>query len=216
MNEVKRPSKLGAAFTIAFWLAIAAGTVYTLFFASHSGRVNQGIVLRNYQMVGAFSLTDQQGNQVKRSDLEGKIWVASFFFTSCNTQCVVVSARMADLQNRFAKNPDVAFVSISVDPQTDTPQRLEKYAERYGAGPNWSFLTGDSRKVDELIKGSFLLPVARDDGERSQINQANLIHSDRIAVVDRLGVVRFYVDGMTPEAVDLVSKAVEMLLTEKR
>lgn len=215
MNGVKSLSRLGAGFTIAFWLIIAIATTYTLFFASRprseSGSTEE---LRTYRMVDAFALTDQHGQPLLRTDLDEKVWVASFIFTSCTAECLVLSHRMAELQNRFAQNPEVSFVSISVDPQTDTPERLAKYAHRYGAGPNWSFLTGNTREIDNLIKGSFLLPVARDDVERSKILVANLIHSERLAIVDRLGVVRFYADGMAPNAVETVSRVVERLLAE--
>lgn len=214
MSAFPTRAQVSAAFTIFFWLAVAGGAVYTLFFASRSTPVNQGIVLRNYRMIDDFSLLDQYGQTRRRQDFAGKVWVVDFIFTSCTAECLVLSERMAELQRRFAGNPEVAFVSLSVDPQTDTPQRLAQYATRYQAGPHWTFLTGDTRTVDQLIKGSFLLPVARDDRERSQIYLANLIHSQRFAVVDRLGVVRFYAEGMEPEALDSLTTAIERLLAE--
>jgi len=214
MSDANPPTGLGKLFTIGFWILIGIAAVATVFLTRGPANVEEEVELRNYRMIDSFALTDQHGETVRREDLEGKVWIANFVFTSCNAECIVLSHRMGQLQERFAENPDVAFVSISVDPQTDTPARLSKYAERYGAGPRWIFLTGDTREVDELIKGSFLLPIARNDAERSKIVLANLIHSERLAVVDRLGVVRYYTDGMKPDAVDKVSEAVERLLPE--
>lgn len=214
MSANKPGFNLSAAVTIAFWAILVAAGVYSIFFSSRRDPGDQEVVLRNYRMVEAFSLTDQHGKAVSRADLDGKVWVANFFFTSCSTQCLVLSERMYQLQTRFAGNPDVAFVSISVDPQTDTPERLATYAQRYKAGPRWSLLTGKPQEVDRLIKGSFLLPVARTDAERNQIYLANLVHSDRMAVVDRLGVVRYYADGMAPGVLTAIATAVEKVLAE--
>lgn len=213
MSAGKPGSNLSSAVTIAFWSILVLAGIYSIFFA-RSGNRDEKVVLKNYRMVEAFSLTDQHGKTVTRKDLDGKIWVVNFFFTTCSTQCLVLSERMSQLQDRFAANPEVALVSISVDPQTDTPERLATYAQRYKAGPRWSLLTGKPQEIDRLIKGSFLLPVARTDAERNQIYLANLVHSDRMAVVDRLGVVRFYGDGMAPGVLAAISKAVDLLLAE--
>jgi protein SCO1 len=214
MSAVKTRSKLSAAFTILFWLALAAAGGYSLFVASRPSNLDAGVELRNYRMVDDFALTNHHGQPFSRAELEGKVWVADFIFTSCVAECLILSLRMADLAKRYAGHPDVRFVSVSVDPQTDTPERLAKYAERYAAGSNWSFLTGDVRQVDQLVKGSFLLPIARNDAERTQIHVNNLVHSERIAVVDRLGVVRYYAEGLAPTAVDSLSQAIDRLLVE--
>lgn len=170
--------------------------------------------MRNYKQVDEFQLTSQTGQPFTREQLKGKVWIANFIFTSCAAECLVLSKRMGEVQNHFIGNTDVAFVSITVDPHTDKPERLADYAKKYGADERWTFLTGPVRDVDDLIKRSFLLPVARDEGERSEIVLSNFIHSDRIAVVDRTGMVRFYVDGMQPDAVKELSRVIRVLLAE--
>jgi protein SCO1/2 len=146
--------------------------------------------------------------------LLGKVWIADFVFTSCTAKCLVLSKRMSNLEKRFAGRSDVAFVSFSVDPGTDTPARLTKYAKLYDAGERWSFLTGDSVEMEGLIKEKFLLPVAASPEDEAALRQARLIHSDRLAIVDRKGVVRAYVNGMEPKAEEEAAQIVETLLAE--
>ena len=123
--------------------------------------------IRTYREVGAFTLTDQKGQPLASSSLLGKVWIANFVFTSCTAECLVLSKRMSNLEKRFAGRPDIGFVSFSVDPGTDTPARLDKYAKLYEAGERWSFLTGDSAAMEGLIKERFLLPVAQSPEEEA-------------------------------------------------
>ncbi len=181
---------------------------------SNTGAYTEQDAVRQYKMVEEFRLTNQHGQEFGSQELAGKVWIADFVFTSCAAECPILSTRMAELQKRFSGQPDVAFVSISVDPNTDTPERLADYAGRFNAGPGWNFLTGPPRQVNRLIKGSFLLPVAESDGERNDILMANLIHTEKIAVVDRMGVVRFYTEGLPANSVDEIEDAVRSLLQE--
>ena len=101
-------------------------------------------------------LLDQDGREVRffTDALRGKIVLVSFIYTSCTDICPILMANLSDAQNslgdRFGK--DVYFVSISVDPEDDTPEELKKYAERYGAKPGWIFLTGPKKDVDAAIR----------------------------------------------------------------
>ncbi len=169
----------------------------------------------SFREVGEFSLTDQRAREVDQSRLRGKVWIANFVFTSCSAECLVLSARFAELQRLFADYPDVAFVSFSVDPQTDTPERLAQFAGRWHADPErWVFLTGESGGLDRLIKERFLLPITRDPMEAGKLLSQDLIHSNRFAIVDRTGTVRAYVDGLAPESVSVISRILLDLLRE--
>ncbi|MEM0969786.1 MAG: SCO family protein, partial [Verrucomicrobiota bacterium] len=99
------------------------------------------IELRNYSMIEDFSLTDHRNEALTREDLDGKIWVTNFIFTSCARECPILNQKMARLQEEFLSQPKVEFVSISVDPETDKPERLAKYAKAFAAGERWHFLT---------------------------------------------------------------------------
>ena len=119
------------------------------------------------------------------------------------------------MERLFADEPGVAFVSFSVDPQTDTPERLGQFAQRWHADPErWYFLTGDTDKLDALIKNSFLLPITRDPMEAGKLLSQKLIHTNRFAIVDRSGIVAAYVDGLQPESVSVISRLVFEMLQE--
>jgi cytochrome oxidase Cu insertion factor (SCO1/SenC/PrrC family) len=120
-----------------------------------------------YGAVPDFVLTDQAGRAVRRADLEGKTWVASFIFTSCPDECPLMTTQMAQLQSDLAHVPDLRFVSISVDPEHDTPAVLSQYADRFNADPaRWLFLTGDKRAIYRLVRDGFRLGIV-DPGEPS-------------------------------------------------
>lgn len=101
-------------------------------------------------------LLDQDGREVRfyTDVLRGKIVLVSFIYTSCTDICPILMHSLSDVQNslgdRFGK--DVFFVSISVDPEDDTPEELKKYAGRYEAKPGWTFLTGPKKDVDAVIR----------------------------------------------------------------
>lgn len=173
------------------------------------------VLTGKFREVEPFALTDQQSRPLANDDLKGRVWIANFIFSSCNAECLILSSRFAELQRLFADEPDVAFVSFSVDPQTDTPERLGEFSRRWHADPErWYFLTGDSGKLDALIKNSFLLPVTRDPMEAGKLLSQKLIHTNRFAIVDRSGTVKAYVDGLQPESVSVISRLVLEMLQE--
>ena len=113
-----------------------------------------------YGSVPDFALIDQRGRPVRRGDVEGKVWIASFIFTNCPDECPLMTVEMARLQSDLAHLDDLRFVSISADPDRDTPAVLSQYAERFNADPNrWSFLTGDKRAIYRLANEGFRLGI---------------------------------------------------------
>ncbi|MGA9451714.1 MAG: SCO family protein [Verrucomicrobiia bacterium] len=141
-----------------------------------------------------FALTDRTERTVTRSDLDGKILVVDFLFTSCSLTCPAVNSQMAQIQQLTTNQPDVKLVSLTVDPRDDTPAVLEKYAERFGADTNrWLFLTGDRTELYNLIGASFL---ASDTNDAFSYMPGNFSHTERIAVVDSHGHLRGYFDGL--------------------
>src|SRR6185369_16501073 len=103
--------------------------------------------------VPAFSLTERGGAPLTQNDLRGKVWVADFIFTRCPDVCPLLTSRMRDLQKTLDEaRADVTLVSFTVDPGHDTPQVLQAYATAHGAGPGWSFATGDRNVVSGLLR----------------------------------------------------------------
>jgi cytochrome oxidase Cu insertion factor (SCO1/SenC/PrrC family) len=119
----------------------------------------------HFGTVPDFALTERRGQRVTRQDLQGLVWVAHFFYTSCPDTCPLQSAKMARLQRDLANEQEVRLVSISIDPEHDTPNVLMHYARRFGADPErWLFLTGNKATIYHLAQDGFHLSVV-DPGE---------------------------------------------------
>lgn len=116
--------------------------------------------LGNFGVVPEFTLVERSERDVTRNDLLGRVWVVNFFYASCLDTCPLESAEMATLQRDVADAPDVRLVSISVDPEHDTPELLRAYAQRFAADPErWLFLTGDKAAIVRLARDGFHLSV---------------------------------------------------------
>ena len=174
----------------------------------------RGEELGRFRTVADFELTERSGRTVRRADLRGKILVVNFFFSGCSAQCLALSSRMSEVEYLTARDVDVVLLSLSVDPRTDTPETLARYARTFTSNTNrWLFLTGEKQKIYPLIKESFLLPVAESEEARRALDGA-FIHSDKIALVDATGVVRAYYDGMDAEAPKKIALGIARLHRE--
>ena len=147
------------------------------------------------QELPSFSLTDRDGTVKTLEDLAGKPWVADFVFTRCPGVCPIMTERMKDL---IADMPEgiARYVSVSVDPTYDTPEILQAYAEKNGAGPDWRFLTGPEETVYELIRDGFLLAL---DPSPRQEGAEPIVHSNRFVLVDEKGRIRGYYNSFDEE-----------------
>jgi cytochrome oxidase Cu insertion factor (SCO1/SenC/PrrC family) len=169
----------------------------------------------DFGAVADFVLVDQDGRNVGRPDLLGKVWVAAFVFTRCAGPCSQITGNLAHLQHDLAGQPDVALVSVTVDPEHDTPAVLKTYATTFGAEPGrWHFLTGEPEAVYRLIRESFHLAVEPTHGTaRTPGNEVT--HSTRLALVDHSGHIRGYFDGTTPDDLRRLRTRVAALVREK-
>jgi len=153
-----------------------------------------------------FSLMDQSGQAFTRQQLDGKIVVVSFVFTSCAAVCPYVNAQMEKVQQLTAGRSDVRLISLTMDPVDDTPQVLAKYGQSYGQDPSrWSFLTGDETEMHRLVGVSFLPPDTT--GEFAYM-PGNFAHTQRIALMDAKGHLVEYFDGLNQEAGNAVAEAI--------
>ena len=163
-----------------------------------------------YGKVPQFELTNQEGKPFGFAQLKGKIWIADFIFTTCPGPCPMISSRMSELQKPL-ENTDVHLVSVSVDPEHDTPEILRGYAGKLQAQPNrWDFLTGSKRAIYDLSRNGFKLAIA--DGSTET---GTPVHSTRMILVDREGEIRGYYDALAPDAITKLIADTNHLLREQ-
>lgn len=181
---------------------LLAGVVGVYFFEKEMGRKKMPVL----GQVQNFTLTDADGKAFNLRQLEGKVWIADFFFTSCGDICPVMNKNMAALSRTFERLKDVRLVSITVNPETDTPERLREYAQKFVAGKdNWVFLTGPRETIRDIVVNSFKL---------GKIDEP-IYHSSSFALVDRHGLIRGYYNGTTDSEVNQLFIDASNLTKEK-
>lgn len=145
-----------------------------------------------------FHLTERSGTQVQLQSLAGRPWIAGFIFTRCGGICPALTARMAWLQKQLSpdQNRAIRLVSISVDPEYDSPAVLREYAKRFGADPqSWLFLTGPRPEVYRLVHDCFKLMMVELPAEQQAGSDEPIAHSDRLVLVDGTARIRGYYRG---------------------
>ena len=147
--------------------------------------------LRKYWQIPDFDLIDQQGEAFARSMLNGKVWVVDFFYSSCPGPCPMLSSRLSEIHRKYTGEERVGFLSVSSDPEKDTPDVLLAYSKKFGADKRWRFLTGQKSAVYRLAIEGFKLSLQEVVGAAEPIT-----HSTRLALVDTDGWVRGFYEGV--------------------
>lgn len=160
-----------------------------------------------YGQVPDFSFVNQDGLPFGLSDMKGKIAVVDFIYTSCNEECPLMSSKMTELYTLFAKDGNVIFVSISVDPDRDSLRVLQEYAVNHGVSDDrWVFLWHPIEEIASLSEKGFLLSA-------SDLPEG---HSNRFILVDQNGQIRGYYDGTSDESMKLLEQNIHQLLNKTR
>jgi len=143
-----------------------------------------------YGSVPPFTLKERNGQEVRLEDLRGKVWIASFVLIRCpDGKCPQVTRTVQRLQQELASRKDVRFVTFTVDPERDTPEELQTYAEAHQADPErWLFLTGSEETIEEFGKAFAFRSGKEKKGE--------LPHTQRLYVIDRQGNIRGAYQGI--------------------
>lgn len=147
--------------------------------------------------VPAFTLLDEEGERFTREDLlaADKTWVVGFVFTRCPSICPAISRAMLSFQEQIERSKledHVELITVTVDPEYDTPEILAAYAADIGADlENWRFLTGDEQAIEDFVVGGFKLAVG-DREETATPGVYDIAHSTKLALVDRFGNIRGY------------------------
>lgn len=159
-----------------------------------------------YNEIDSFELTERSGARVGKHDLLGRVWIADFVFTRCGGPCPIMTAHMKNLETALA-GQGVRLVTFTVDPDYDTPERLQVYANRFNAGSDsWLFLTGDKDTIYQLSRQHFLLGVTEIAEEDREAPEQAIMHSTRFALVDKLGRVRGYYESTEPGSLQRLAR----------
>jgi protein SCO1/2 len=154
--------------------------------------------------VPSFEMPDQRGQPVSDRSLRGRALVVDFFFASCTTSCPMLTARMASVEraietreHQLGRPLPAHLVSITLDPENDTPAVLRQYAARYGADADrWSFLSGRSADLDRVVVRGFKTTFLRAD---PSAGIATIMHGEWLVLVDAQGAIRGYYAASDPE-----------------
>lgn len=167
-----------------------------------------------YWEVPPFSFIDRHGKPFTEKNVEGKIVVADFFFTRCTTICPRMSINMQQLQLKLDDEAykDVVFLSHTVDPENDTPEVLDAYANDLEADPvRWKFLTGHAPDIYRMGNTGYLLSALEDSTSAEQF-----VHDGRFVLVDKQRHIRGFYDGTTATGMNALAADLKMLLKEER
>ena len=147
--------------------------------------------IARHHKIAPFAFTNQKGKTITQQDYKGKIYVADFFFTTCQTICPIMTNNMVWLQEQVKNMPDVMLLSHSVTPDIDTVPVLKAYAEEKGAiDGKWNLVTGDKKDVFYIARKSYLAVKTSNSTE-----MYDMVHTENFILVDKKGRIRGFYDG---------------------
>ena len=160
----------------------------------------------NYHKISDFSLTNQNGETVTQSKYDNKIYVADFFFTTCQSICPIMTKNMKDIQDKLIKDSEVLLLSHTVFPEIDSVEVLKKYAiENQVIDSKWDLVTGDKKEIYDLARKSYL--AAKDN----IFGEYEMIHTENFVLIDKKKQIRGFYDGTNKEEIDRLYKDIKIL-----
>jgi protein SCO1/2 len=163
--------------------------------------------------VADFELVDQTGTRRSARDVEGKVRIVSYFFTTCPTICVDMAAGLRKVQDAFAGDDRIRILSHTAMPEYDSVPILADYGDRNGCNPaQWWLLTGEPEELNRLARTSYFAVLEEGQGW----DEHSFIHTENLVLVDAQGRLRGYYDGTDPKAVDQLIKDIPLLLPDAR
>ncbi|REA60119.1 SCO family protein [Dyadobacter luteus] len=163
-----------------------------------------------YPKIPQYSFVNHLGKKFTEAEMEGKIYVADFFFTTCPTICPIMKSNMLTVFERFKDNDAVGILSHTIDPDHDTPAVLSKYASDMElTGDMWQFVTGKREDIYEICQKHYFVSAMEAPNE-----PGGLIHSGSFVLVDKNKYVRGIYDGTSKESTAKLIKDMEVLLDE--
>ncbi|WP_445955473.1 SCO family protein [Yeosuana sp.] len=165
---------------------------------------------KKYHKIADFKLINQNGKIITQKDYQDKIYVADFFFTTCQSICPVMTTNMAIIQKDIMNDDDVMLLSYSVTPKIDSVAQLKRYAIEKGVNDHkWNLVTGDKKQIYELARKSYL--VVKTDGNGDEFD---MIHTENFVLVDKKKQIRGFYDGTNSEDIARLIKDIKILKKE--
>jgi protein SCO1 len=200
--------------------ALALGIfIYAFFFYDDSKPLRKLPVYGNkylenkdtvFHKVPAFTFINQDSAVVTDKNFDGSVYVADFFFTTCQSICPVMSTQMQKVAEAFKGNEHVKFISHTVDPETDSVAQLKEYAIQHQAdSKQWAFVTGDKKALYDIARLGYLLDAHEGDG-----GPDDFIHTQNFALIDKEKRIRGFYDGTNTEEIEQLIKDIHLLLAE--
>ncbi len=154
--------------------------------------------IRKYHKVADFKLINQNGDTVTQENYKDKIYVADFFFTTCQTICPIMTDHMKKIQEEFKDDDEVLLLSHTVTPKIDSVKQLRKYADKKGViDSKWNLVTGDKKQIYELARKSYFVVKNQGNG-----GPYDMIHTENFALIDNQRRIRKFYDGTNPDAIE--------------
>ena len=166
---------------------------------------------KTFHQIRSFALLNQENKLFTEKDIEGKICVADFFFTSCPGICPKMTKSMADIQKEFMNDDEIMLLSHSVNPEKDSVSILKKYAKEKNINFNrWKLLTGNKDEIYDLGRKYYF--VEEDEG----IKKGNdiFLHTENFILIDKQRHIRGIYNGLDPNSIDNLIKDIRVLKEE--
>ena len=164
------------------------------------------IHVAKYHKISDFKLTNQNGKEITQANYKDKIYVADFFFTTCQDICPVMTKNMYQLQEELKNDNQILLLSHTVIPEVDTVEKLKEYAiENNVDDSKWNLVTGDKKQIYELARKSYLAV------EDSNYSQYDMIHTENFMLIDKEKQIRGFYDGTNSDDINRLLKDIEIL-----
>ena len=168
--------------------------------------------VRKYHTIADFELTNQNGETITQNHYTNKIYIADFFFTTCQGICPIMTDHMKEIQERLKEDPNILLLSHSVTPKIDSVPRLKKYAIVKGVDDRkWNLVTGDKKQIYELARKSYL--AAKSDGDGGPYD---MVHTENFVLIDTKKRIRGFYDGTKTEDIDRLLDDIEILKQDRK
>lgn len=165
---------------------------------------------KKYHKIADFSLINQNGKTITQDDYKDKIYVADFFFTTCQTICPIMTDHMVKIQKEIMNDKDIMLLSHTVTPEIDSVEQLKRYATKKGViDEKWNLVTGDKKQIYKLARKSYL--AVKDNGNGDAFD---MIHTENFMLVDKKQQIRGFYDGTNTDDINRLLDDIKILKQE--